>query len=154
MTNSYSIQLAVILLAAWMAPGCNKKHLSPPNVILVLTDDQGYGDVAFHGNEWIKTPHMDQLARESCRLTDFHVGTTCAPTRSGLMTGRNCNRVGVWHTVMGRSLLRKDEVTMADVFKNNGYTTGMFGKWHLGDNYPYRPMTGDLTRHCIMGEAE
>ncbi len=110
-----------------------------PNVILILTDDQGYGDMAFNGNKWIRTPNMDQLAQESCRLTDFHVGTTCAPTRSGLMTGRNCNRVGVWHTVMGRSLLRKNEVTMADVFNSNGYTTGMFGKWHLGDNYPYRP---------------
>ena len=110
-----------------------------PNVIVIITDDQGYGDMAFHGNDWIQTPHMDQLARESFRLTDFHVGTTCAPTRSGLMTGRNCNRVGVWHTVMGRSLLRKNEVTMADVFRDNGYATGMFGKWHLGDNYPYRP---------------
>jgi len=110
-----------------------------PNVILIITDDQGYGEIAFHGNEWIRTPNLDLLAKESSRLTDFHVGTTCAPTRSGLMTGRNCNRVGVWHTVNGRSLLRKDEVTLADVFRSNGYATGMFGKWHLGDNYPYRP---------------
>jgi arylsulfatase A-like enzyme len=119
---------------------CQRNEASEkPNVILIITDDQGYGDIAFHGNEWIRTPNMDLLAKESFRLTDFHVGTTCAPTRSGLMTGRNCNRVGVWHTVSGRSLLRKDEVTMADVFRNNGYATGMFGKWHLGDNYPYRP---------------
>ncbi|MCK4922812.1 MAG: sulfatase-like hydrolase/transferase, partial [Bacteroidales bacterium] len=110
-----------------------------PNVILVITDDQGYGEIAFNGNEWIQTPNMDQLARESFRLSDFHVGTTSAPTRSGLLTGRNSNRVGVWHTVMGRSLLRKNEITVADVFKDNGYATGMFGKWHLGDNYPYRP---------------
>ena len=96
--------------------------------------------MGFHGNPWIRTPHMDRLAGESFRFTDFHVGTTCAPTRSGLMTGRNCNRVGVWHTVMGRSLLRKDEITLARVFRENGYRTGMFGKWHLGDNYPYRPM--------------
>ncbi len=110
-----------------------------PNVILIITDDQGYGDIAFHGNPWIRTPHIDRLAGESVRLTDFHVGTTCAPTRAGLMTGRNCNRVGVWHTVMGRSLLSKEETTMAEVFRKNGYATGMFGKWHLGDNYPYRP---------------
>ncbi len=109
------------------------------NVILIMTDDQGYGDIGINGNKWIHTPNIDKLAEQSCRLTDFHVGTTCAPTRSGLMTGRNCDRVGVWHTVMGRSLLRKDEVTMADVFRKNGYTTGMFGKWHLGDNFPYRP---------------
>ena len=65
------------------------------------------------------------------------MGTTCAPTRAGLLTGRNCNRNGVWHTIMGASLLNRDEVTMADVFKENGYKTGMFGKWHLGDNHPF-----------------
>ncbi len=131
---------AIALLTFALFTSCNPSETaSNPNVILIITDDQGYGDMAFHGNEWISTPHMDQLAGESFRLTDFHVGTTCAPTRSGLMTGRNCNRVGVWHTVMGRSLLRKNEVTMADVFGDNGYATGMFGKWHLGDNYPYRP---------------
>ncbi|MDX2431250.1 MAG: arylsulfatase [Bacteroides sp.] len=132
---------AAVLLTLFLAfASCTRSEpLEKPNVILIMTDDQGYGDVGFHGNEWIETPQMDQLASESFRLTDFHVGTTCAPTRSGLMTGRNCNRVGVWHTVGGRSLLRKSEVTMADVFSENGYATGMFGKWHLGDNYPYRP---------------
>ncbi len=129
----------LILFSTILGSCQQSKKLIKPNVILIITDDQGYGDIAFHGNEWIQTPNIDQLAKESCRLTDFHVGTTCAPTRSGLMTGRNCNRVGVWHTVMGRSLLRKSEVTIADVFRKNGYSTGMFGKWHLGDNYPYRP---------------
>ena len=135
------LRTAVILVLLSLGfASCNRSEpAGKPNVILIITDDQGYGDMGFHGNEWIRTPHMDQLAQESCRLTDFHVGTTCAPTRSGLMTGRNCNRVGVWHTVMGRSLLRKSEITMADVFRKNGYSTGMFGKWHLGDNYPYRP---------------
>lgn len=112
---------------------------SKPNVILIITDDQGYGDLGFTGNPWIKTPNIDQLASESIRFSDFHVGTTCAPTRAGIMTGRHNNRVGVWHTIMGRSLLRKNEITLADAFKKNGYATGMFGKWHLGDNYPYRP---------------
>lgn len=132
---------ATMLVSMAMAFGsCTQSEPTvKPNVILIITDDQGYGDVGFHGNEWILTPSMDQLAEQSVRLTDFHVGTTCAPTRSGLMTGRNCNRVGVWHTIMGRSLLRKNEVTMADVFRESGYITGMFGKWHLGDNYPYRP---------------
>ena len=110
-----------------------------PNVVLVLIDDQGYGDIHAHGNEMIQTPCMDQLHDQSVRLTDFHVDPTCAPTRSALMTGRYSTRVGVWHTVMGRSQLRADEVTMADVFHKNGYATGMFGKWHLGDNYPFRP---------------
>ncbi len=111
-----------------------------PNVILVITDDQGYGDLASHGNPWIKTPNMDNLWEVSVRLTDYHVSPTCAPTRAALMTGRYNNRTGVWHTVTGRTLLRENEQTMAEVFKDNGYSTGMFGKWHLGDNYPRRPI--------------
>ena len=122
-------------------PYCNgRKGLKKkPNVILIITDDQGYGDLGCHGNPVIQTPALDNLHSESVRLTNFHVGPTCAPTRASVMTGRYCNRTGVWHTVMGRSLLRKDEATMADVFAQNGYRTGMFGKWHLGDNYPFRP---------------
>ena len=111
-----------------------------PNVILVMTDDQGYGDLGIHGNSKIRTPNLDALARESVRLTDFHVDPTCAETRSALMTGRYATRVGVWHTVMGRSILQEDETTMAEFFRRAGYRTGMFGKWHLGDNYPYRPI--------------
>jgi arylsulfatase A-like enzyme len=83
--------------------------------------------------------NLDKFYKQSVRLTDFHVGPTCAPSRSGLMTGRYANRVGVWHTIGGVSILREKEVTMANVFQNNGYETGMFGKWHLGDNYPSRP---------------
>lgn len=110
-----------------------------PNVVLVITDDQGYGDVGAHGNPIIKTPHLDKLHAQSVRLTNFHVDPTCAETRSALQTGRYSSRTGVWHTIMGRSLLRKDEVTLGDMFKANGYKTAMFGKWHLGDNYPFRP---------------
>ncbi len=122
-----------------------------PNIILIMTDDQGYGDLACHGNPWIKTPEMDKLYSQSVRLTDFHVGTTCAPTRSGLMTGRNCNEVGVWHTIIGRNFLRRGEVTIADILKENGYRTGMFGKWHLGDNYPYRPQDRGFEETVIHG---
>jgi len=111
----------------------------PPNVIIILTDDQGYGDLGCHGNPVIRTPDLDALHAASVCLTDFHVAPTCSPTRAGLMTGRNCNRTGVWHTIMGRSILRRDEVTMAEVFRDSGYRTGIFGKWHLGDNYPSRP---------------
>ena len=110
-----------------------------PNVILVITDDQGYGDLRCHGNKVIRTPNLDKLYTQSTRLTNYHVGPTCAPTRAALMTGRYCNRTGVWHTIMGRSLLRKDEITMADVFRAGGYRTSFCGKWHLGDNYPLRP---------------
>ena len=110
-----------------------------PNLVFVITDDQGYGDLGCHGNRIIETPNLDRLCGESLRLTNLHVGPTCAPTRAGIMTGRYCNCTGVWHTIGGRSLLRHDEVTMADIFRANGYKTGMFGKWHLGDNYPFRP---------------
>jgi arylsulfatase B len=107
--------------------------------VLIITDDQGYGDLGVHGNPIISTPNMDALAEESIRLEDYHVAPTCAPTRAGLLTGRWHNRTGVWHTVMGRSMLRQDEVTLADMLGAHGYRTAMFGKWHLGDNYPYRP---------------
>jgi arylsulfatase A-like enzyme len=115
------------------------KSKKQPNLIIVITDDQGYGDLAAHGNPLVKTPALDKFYKESVRLTDFHVGPTCAPSRSGLMTGKYANRVGVWHTIGGVSILRKEEVTIAEVFKNNGYETAMFGKWHLGDTYPSRP---------------
>lgn len=110
-----------------------------PNVILVITDDQGYGDLACHGNEIIKTPSLDKLHSESLRFTDFHVSSTCAPTRGALMSGHWTNRAGPWHTIMGRSMLFQGEKTLAEVFGENGYASGHFGKWHLGDNYPYRP---------------
>ncbi|MDA1013196.1 MAG: arylsulfatase [Planctomycetota bacterium] len=110
-----------------------------PNVVIVITDDQGYGDLSCHGNPVLKTPEIDKLHAESVRLTDYHVAPTCSPTRCAFLTGHWTNRTGVWHTIMGRSMLRENEVTMGQVFKDAGYATGMFGKWHLGDNYPYRP---------------
>ncbi|QYM78616.1 arylsulfatase [Horticoccus luteus] len=138
------IALFIALLAACLPGGARAAESSAhtnraPNVIIVLTDDQGYGDVACLGNRMIRTPNLDRLHAESVRLTNFHVDPTCAPTRAALMTGRYSTRTGVWHTIMGRSLMYRDEVTMADVFKSAGYRTAMFGKWHLGDNYPLRP---------------
>ena len=110
-----------------------------PNVVLVITDDQGYGDVGVHGNSMIQTPHIDRLFAESVRLSNFHVDPTCSPTRSALLSGRYSTRTGVWHTIMGRSLMSEREVTIAETFRANGYRTGMFGKWHLGENHPCRP---------------
>jgi len=92
-----------------------------PNVIVIMTDDQGYGDMSCHGNPFVKTPQLNRLWRESIRLTDFHVDPTCSPTRAALMTGRYSSRTGVWLTYAGRHHLRRDEVTMADVFSRNGY---------------------------------
>ncbi len=110
-----------------------------PNVIFVLTDDQGYADLGCTGNPWIQTPNIDGFYEQSVRFCDFHVSPLCTPTRGALLTGHRPTRNGAWATCWGRSILRRDEVTMADVFTNSGYRTGMFGKWHLGDNYPYRP---------------
>jgi arylsulfatase A-like enzyme len=110
-----------------------------PNVILVMTDDQAYGDFSCHGHPILKTPNIDALYDQSVRVTDFHVDPSCAPTRAALMTGRYAARAGVWDTSCGRQILRSDEVTMADVFRKNGYRTAIFGKWHLGHNYPYLP---------------
>jgi arylsulfatase A-like enzyme len=117
-----------------------------PNVVLVLTDDQGYGDLGCTGNPWIRTPNLDGFHGQAVRFTDFHVSPLCTPTRGALMTGRRPLRNGAWATCWGRSILRKTEVTMADVFRAGGYRTGLFGKWHLGDNYPYRPQDRGFER--------
>ena len=110
-----------------------------PNVVLILIDDQGYGDMAALGNPVVRTPSLDRLHAESVRLTDYHVDPTCSPTRAALLTGRYSTRTGVWHTINGRSLLSPDEYTLAELFRDHGYRTGLFGKWHLGDNAPLRP---------------
>lgn len=128
-----------------------------PNVILIVTDDQGYGDIAAHGNPWLKTPKLDRLHHESVRLEDFHTDPVCTPTRAALMTGRHSTRVGAWAVTEGRQLLNADETTMANVFANSGYRTGMFGKWHLGDTYPYAPRFRgfqDVVRHLAGGIDE
>ena len=122
-----------------------------PNIIFILTDDQGYGDLACHGNQWIKTPNLDKLHSESVRFTNFHVGTTCAPSRSGIMTGKYCNKVGVWHTVNGREILSSEETILAEPLKKAGYRTAIFGKWHLGDNYPYRPQDRGFDEVLVHG---
>ena len=122
-----------------------------PNVILIVTDDQGYGDMSCHGNPYLKTPAMDRLYADGVRLTDFHVDPTCSPTRVALITGRYATRVGVWLTYGSRNHLRRNEVTMADIFKENGYKTAIFGKWHLGDSYPFRPMDRGFDESLIHG---
>ena len=131
--------VAVVSLAVALTAGCVEATDGRPNVVLIITDDQGYGDLSCHGNPVLKTPNLDRLYDESVRLIDYHVAPTCSPTRAALVTGRWTNRTGVWHTSGGRSLLPETEVTMSQVFLDAGYATGMFGKWHMGDNYPFRP---------------
>lgn len=109
-----------------------------PNVLLIITDDQGYGDLGIHGNPAIRTPHLDRLARESVRFERFYVAPVCSPTRASLLTGRYNYRTGVVDTYLGRSLMHPDEATVAEMLASSGYRTAIFGKWHLGDNYPLR----------------
>ena len=110
-----------------------------PNVIMIITDDQGYGDFGFTGNPHVRTPVLDKLARQSIRFSNFYVCPVSAPTRAGLMTGRYPLRTGIRDTYNGGAMMASSEVTIAEMLKQSGYATGIFGKWHLGDNYPMRP---------------
>ena len=119
---------------------------SKPNVILIMTDDQGYGDLSCHGNPTLQTPNLDLLHADSVRFTDFHVAPYCTPTRSALMTGRYPARTGAYRTSSGRTSLHEREKTLGDLFTRNGYAAGVFGKWHLGDCAPSRPMDKGFER--------
>ncbi len=129
------------VLAALPSQKANRQAVadSRPNVIVLMTDDQGYGGFSCHGNPIARTPNIDRLGSESIRLTDFHVAPMCTPTRGQLLTGIDAFRNGAMNVSSGRTLLRPGLKTMADVFRAAGYRTGIFGKWHLGDNYPFRP---------------
>ena len=110
-----------------------------PNIIFILTDDQGYGDVGAHGNPVLKTPNLDKLHAESVRFTDFQVSPTCSPTRSALLTGRHEFKNGITHTILERERLALGAVTLTQQLQKAGYRTGIFGKWHLGDEAEYQP---------------
>ncbi|MEI8367188.1 MAG: sulfatase-like hydrolase/transferase [Planctomycetia bacterium] len=123
----------------------------PPNIIVVMTDDQGYGDLAAHGNPILKTPHLDRMWRESVRFTEYHVSPTCSPTRTALLTGRHEFRSGVTHTIHERERLALSATTLPQLLRAAGYTTGIFGKWHLGDEEAYQPGKRGFDRSVIHG---
>ena len=157
MSNSARFTVAVLVLlaqgASLFAASDPSSDLlgSRPNVVLVITDDQGYGELACHGNPVIQTPNLDRLHRESVRFTAFHVSPTCAPTRAAVMTGRHEFKSGVTHTILQRERLSLDALTLAEVLSNAGYQTGIFGKWHLGDEPPYRPAQRGFSESFIHG---
>jgi arylsulfatase A-like enzyme len=136
---------AAVPLAAAAEPPARR-----PNVLLILTDDQGHGDLGFHGNPKLKTPHLDQLAAQSVRLRYFYVSPVCSPTRASLMTGRYNYRTGVVDTFLGRALMDPSEVTLADRLAAAGYRTAVFGKWHLGDHYPLRPQDRGFQEALVL----
>ena len=113
---------------------------TPPNILLILTDDLGYGDLGFHGNTAIHTPQLDQFFQQGSTIPQFYVNPVCAPTRASILTGRYYQRAGVHGVTRGRERMRIEEQTMADLFREAGYQTAVFGKWHNGANYPYHPL--------------
>ena len=119
---------------------CKEQNFTKsPNVILIITDDQGYGDLGINKNSILKTPNIDELSSESIVFNNFYVSPVCAPTRSSLMTGRYSLRTGVRDTYNGGAIMSTDEITIAELFQEKNYKTGIFGKWHLGDEKEYLP---------------
>jgi arylsulfatase len=149
----------LVLLASLLACAVTIRAAAPPkpiagaqpNIIFILTDDQGYGDISAHGNPVLKTPHLDRLRAEGVRFTDFHVSPTCSPTRSALFTGRHEFKNGVTHTVLERERMTLAATTLPQVLQSAGYTTGIFGKWHLGDEAEYRPESRGFDEVYIHG---
>jgi arylsulfatase A len=125
---------ALSALASHTAYGARR-----PNVVLIMSDDQGYGDLSLHGNPHLATPNLDRLAGQGVEFTRFYVSPVCAPTRAGLLTGRYHLRSGVHGVTTGRETMRTTEVTLAGALRGAGYRTALMGKWHLGEHYPHVP---------------
>ena len=142
---NFSSRWSVLFAAVILVMGFSETSLAQtdsvkrPNIVLIMTDDQGFGDVGFHGNTELNTPNLDRLASESAEFTNFYVQPLCTPTRAALLTGRYPERTGAVEVNYGRSIIREEEITLAENLKAAGYRTGIFGKWHLGDNFPVRP---------------
>lgn len=133
------ISFCVILSLHSCKPDQNEEVTSKPNIVFILTDDQGWGDLGINGNSQIETPHIDQMSRNGVSFDNFFVSPVCSPTRAEILTGRYNPRTGVYSTSAGGERIDLDETTIADVFKSAGYATAAFGKWHSGMQYPYHP---------------
>jgi arylsulfatase A-like enzyme len=157
----YDIFRGALLLPLVLSLSCRnlsqaeKKDISlagsRPNIVVILTDDQGYGEISGHGNAILKTPNLDRLRASSLRFTRFHASPTCAPTRAALLTGRHEFRSGVSHTIFERERLSLRAKTLPELLRSAGYTTGIFGKWHLGDEDEYLPNRRGFDEAFIHG---
>ena len=149
--------IAITIVALMMAHGASVSAGGlagkRPNIIMILSDDQGYGDLGRNGNKEIKTPNLDKMYDESVHFEDFHVSPTCSPTRSSIMSGKHEFKNGVTHTILERERMSLKSTTIAQVMKSAGYTTGIFGKWHLGDEDAYQPDKRGFDEVFIHGAA-
>jgi arylsulfatase len=151
MTPGRVVWFGLALAALAGAPSRAAEPARKPNIVIVMPDDVGYGDFSINGSPIVRTPHIDALARQGVRFTDFHVSPTCSPTRAALMTGRHEFRSGVSHTIYERERLSLKATTLAQVLKSAGYATGIFGKWHLGDEPAYQPEKRGFDEAYIHG---
>jgi arylsulfatase A-like enzyme len=135
MTVRFLVSWSILIAFAGVMPAADR-----PNVVVFLADDQGWGDLSFHGNANLKTPHIDSIARSGAAFDRFFVQPVCSPTRAEFLTGRYHPRGGVWNVSTGGERLNLSESTLADCLKSAGYATGCFGKWHNGTQYPYHPL--------------
>jgi arylsulfatase A-like enzyme len=141
----------LLFLAACLGALSSFAETTKPNIIFVMTDDQGYPVIGAHGHPWIRTPHLDKMHQQSIRFDRFMMGSTCAPSRAGIMTGIHSIRNGVTHTIYERERLNLKATTIPQVLKPAGYTSGYFGKWHLGDEDPYQPKNRGFDEAFIHG---
>lgn len=154
MMNSDKLILGIACFSLFLL-ACNKESEtlegSRPNIILVMTDDQGMGDLSCMGNPILRTPHLDSFYEMSTRFTDFQVSPTCAPTRSAIMSGRAPFKNGVTHTILQRERMALDVYTLPQALQSAGYKTGLFGKWHLGDEEAYLPQNRGFDEVLMHG---
>ena len=139
MHRIYLLLLGFATLCSLAAPSWVSAQSERPNVVVILSDDQGWGDLSLHGNPNLSTPNIDALARDGVELDHFYVCAVCSPTRAEFLTGRYHTRMGVYSTSTGGERFNADEQTVAEVFQQAGYATAAFGKWHSGMQYPYHP---------------
>jgi arylsulfatase A-like enzyme len=151
MRTTHIVFLAsLVLLGSTVSTARATDAVSKPNVVIILTDDQGFGELGATGNPVVRTPNINRLAGQRASLTQFHVMPVCSPARACLMTGRYNYRTGVVDTYLGRSLMHPDETTLVQMLAAGGYRTGIFGKWHLGDNYPMRAMDKGFRESLVL----